>query len=473
MFPRMPLFLQTFCAMLLLAVCFTQAPPSKPPSDPVQRAVQLSRAHRYKEAAAALHGVTPPVDGPRRISFFRLRASIESGLGQSSAAALDMEAAAKLAPENLDLQVAARLAHLAAQLDSHVSPAQSLAVLRNFRLPGDKELQLRLQMAETLSRANLFAEAAKDFAAASSLAPRRADIFFNLALAHFRDGDLDAALASAERAKSVQDSASLESLLGDIQERRGDSLAAVHSYQAAVTLEPSVEQHHLVLARELLTHQTFDAAIVVLEQSAQIFPQSARVKILLGLTYYVVDRSTDSIRSLLEATQLDPNDDLTFRYLGEITLEDTATPNPVAVSRVCAFADSHPSSGTANALCGGILLRVAEDNGDASHRPEILRRLQRAARLAPKDALARCQSGRAFEWSGQWVAARVQLENCIQLDPESPEAHYHLARVYRRLGLTALANQQTALQQQAAQGQSEESARRNNTVTKFLVLIDH
>jgi len=71
------------------------------------------------------------------------------------------------------------------------------------------------------------------------------------------------------------------------------------------------------------------------------------------------------------------------------------------------------------------------------------------------------------------VAARVQLENCIQLDPESPEAHYHLARVYRRLGLTALANQQTALQQQAAQGQSEESARRNNTVTKFLVLINH
>jgi hypothetical protein len=41
------------------------------------------------------------------------------------------------------------------------------------------------------------------------------------------------------------------------------------------------------------------------------------------------------------------------------------------------------------------------------------------------------------------------------------------------LGLTALANQQTALQQQAAQGQSEESARRNNTVAKFLVLIEH
>ena len=98
-----------------------------------------------------------------------------------------------------------------------------------------------MRTGEILSRANLFQEAAKDFEEASRLAPDRVDIHFNLALARYRNGEWDAALASAERAKSLKDSGSVESLLGDIQEKRGDALAAVHSYQAAVTLEPNVE----------------------------------------------------------------------------------------------------------------------------------------------------------------------------------------------------------------------------------------
>jgi hypothetical protein len=41
------------------------------------------------------------------------------------------------------------------------------------------------------------------------------------------------------------------------------------------------------------------------------------------------------------------------------------------------------------------------------------------------------------------------------------------------LGLTTLANQQTSLQQAAALRQSEETVRRTETVTKFLVLLEH
>jgi predicted Zn-dependent protease len=108
-----------------------------------------------------------------------------------------------------------------------------------------------------------------------------------------------------------------------------------------------------------------------------------------------------------------------------------------------------------------------------SHKPEILRRLQQAVRIAPQEPVARCQLGKAFEWSQQWQEARAQLEKCVRLEPDSPEGHYRLARVYRRLGLGSLANQQSALQQQAAQRQSEESMRRASTITRFLVLLDH
>jgi tetratricopeptide (TPR) repeat protein len=471
---RLILFLVCLGCLSLAASCQARAQ-SSPSSnaESLANALQLARAHRYPEAAAAIRGVPAPEDRQQRVAFFRLRASIESGLGHSAAAATDMEAAAKLAPENVELQVAANLARLAVQLESRVNPTSTLQTLRGFTLPTDRLLELRSRTAEMLIQANLYGEAAKDFEEASRLAPDRADILFNLALARYRNGEWDASLESAQKAKTLEDSGSLESLIGDLQEKRGDSLAAVHSYQSAVALEPNVQEHRLALARELLKHQTFDAAILVLEQAAELFPQSTRVKLLLGLSYYLVDRSADSIRELLGAAKLDSSDELAARYLGEITLLDSAEPNPAAVTQICAFADAHPSSKSADALCGAVLLRASEESGDISRKPEIMHRLEHAVRVAPQEPLARCQLGRAFEWSQEWQKARLQMENCVRLDPDSPEGHYRLARIYRRLGLSSLANQQTALQQQATRRQSQESTRRTNAATRFLVLLDH
>lgn len=460
--------------LLLAAICSAQTPSrGSSAGAALERVLQLARAHRYPEAAAAMRGLPVPVDPQQRIVFFRLRASIQSGLGNSTAAAADMEAASKLAPEDVPLRVAAELARLELQLETHKDPARTLKALRSAQLPADRQLEVRLHTGEVLSRAHLYVEAAEDLSEAARLAPDRADIFFNLALARYYDRQWDAALESAERAKALKDSGPTESLLGDIQEQRGDALSAVHSYQAAVTLEPDVEQHRLTLATELLRHQTFDAAIVVLEQAAGLFPQSVHTKILLGLSYYLVDRSPDSIRALLEATKLDSKDGLAARYLGEITLQDSATPDPVAVKRVCAFADAHAVAKTANALCGGVLLRVAQDTGDTSRRPEILRRLRASVRIAPDEPVARCQLGKALEWSQQWAQARTQLEKCVRQDPDSPEGHYRLARVYRRLGFTTLASEQTSLQLQVAKKGNEESIRRANAVSRFLVLLDH
>ena len=458
----------------MAATCSAQTPPTTAhAAASLEQARELARAHRYSEAAAAMRGVALPRDPGPRIAFFRLRASIESGLGHSTAAATDMEAAAKLAPQNAELQVAAALARLESQVEAKVDPSATLKLLRGVSLPAALQLDVRLRSAEILSRANLFDQAADDFAEASQLAPYRADILFNLALARYRLGVWDAARENAERSKALEDSGSTESLLGDIEEKQGDALAAVRSYQAAVKLEPGVEQHRLALATELLKHQTFDAAIVVLEQAADLFPQSVRIRILLGISYFLVDRSSDSIRTLLDAVRLDTNDALALRYLGEITLQDSASPDPVAVTQICTFADTHPRDKSGNALCGGVLLRVAEESGNDSRKVEILRRLRNAVQVAPDEALARCQLGKTLEWLQQWPQARTQLEKCVLLSPDSPEGHYRLARVYRRLGLTDLSTEQTNLQQRAAKKQSEESTHRTNTVSRFLVLLDH
>ena len=56
--------------------------------------------------------------------------------------------------------------------------------------------------------------------------------------------------------------------------------------------------------------------------------------------------------------------------------------------------------------------------------------------------------------------------------PRFPESHYRLARIYRRLGLTTLAGEQTAAQQDAAKRQTDANNRRTSTITRFLVLLN-
>src|SRR5260370_6638446 len=229
--------------LLITGIVFAQAPGTPTNfTQTLDRALQLAHTPRYAEAEAAIKGLPPPPNDEQRIAFYRLKAAIASGLGHSGAAAQNMEVASRLAPENMDLRLAAGIARLQAQVDTHINPASTFAGLRSAVLPPEREIEVRLRLAEILSQAGPYAEAATAFAVACRLAPARSDLFFDLALARFRIGQLDAALASAEQAKALDESGSVESLIGDIHEKRGASLPAVHSYQTAATLEPADER---------------------------------------------------------------------------------------------------------------------------------------------------------------------------------------------------------------------------------------
>src|SRR5579864_1002231 len=142
------------------SLCAAQTPASPGPGQTsLAEILQLAKAHRYAEAASAIRRVPEPKVLQQQIAFLRLRASIESGLGDSKAAATDMEAAAKLAPNNSQLQAAAALARLEANVTAHLDPAPSLRTLRSIDLPPAARLELHLRSAEVLSRAHLYKEA--------------------------------------------------------------------------------------------------------------------------------------------------------------------------------------------------------------------------------------------------------------------------------------------------------------------------
>ncbi len=295
------------------------------------------------------------------------------------------------------------------------------------------------------------AAAANEMSSALRLAPGDASLLLGTAVAELQAGRFENAL---EHATAASKSATRAALIGDIQEKRGEFVEAARAYQEAVKLAPEREQYRIALALEFVEHQNFQQAIAVLEPAAAAFPRSAKIRALLGVTRYATDDLDAAISWLNEAIALDPKLEPARVYLARIVLGLSAAPSPTTVTSLC---------GWDPIVCDALKVRLAREKNDPTLLAEAMLALQHAP---ANNSVARCELGRAYEWTSRWHEARVQMEACIGLDP-SPPNHYRLGLIYQKLGLAKQARHQMELRNQALQKLSDETARRLNNVDSF------
>jgi Flp pilus assembly protein TadD len=470
------------------------------PQIQMEWATILARLHEYQKAQTALNGVAPPVGREQQISFHRLKASVALGLGNAAGAAAEMETALALQPDDSRLILATAAAQLQAenwkratelansvftktheptaglilleaQLAAKTSYRTTLESLRTAARRSPEELELRQRLAELLVSNGKFAESIEDFQRAVELKPNRPDLFFNLALAQFKAAHLDDALASAEKNRGLSDSADVEDLLGDIEEARGDSLAAVKSYQSAVALAPDEEKYRLSLALEFLRHKSFDPAKMVLEQAGEAHPNSWKIPFTLGMLQYFEGKEEDATPTLLHAAKLAPQPPVVLKYVGDIQMDRAAGPDASAVSQLCKYAEENPKDATMQYYCAALLFRRDYAAENKANMPDILRRINAAATHLPNDPSPHCQLGRAYRWLEQWQAALRESEICVRLDPDSAQAHYRLAQIYHHEGNEVRAKQEMTLYEADSKHVVDENARRDETMKTFLYTI--
>jgi tetratricopeptide (TPR) repeat protein len=468
----------------------------------MQWALVLARLHKYQDAQKALAGLTPPGAAEARIGFYRLKASVASGLGNSAAAAAEMEKALALQPQDPGLTVATALAELQsenfdraaslieplysrthdphsglillqAQLRLHADVHKTLDSLRATELQPGEELVFRQQLAEILVAHGDFSAAIPELTRAVKLDPSRADLAYNLALAQFKAGHLDDSLQSAQNCRTLGDTAEVEDLLGDIQEARGDNLAAVRSYQAAVSLAPQEEKYRLSLAVEFIRHNSFDPARVILKQAQELWPRSWRVQLALGMVEYFTGSYDEATRILMRAARLAPNPETAMRYLGDIQMDQASPPAPEVISDLCGYSDQHSNRGRLQYYCGALQFRRDYGSGDKTHASEILHRLQLSVTLDGNDPAPHCQLGKVYRWLDNWKEARAESETCVRMDPTSADGHYRLAQIYQHLGESERSSQEMALYKSASQRVADENARRDETIKTFLYTIQN
>ncbi len=139
--------------------------------------------------------------------------------------------------------------------------------------------------------------------AALALSPGDSSLLLGTAMAELQAGQLDDAL---QHARMAEKSATAEAILGDIQEKRGNYMDAATAYQAAVELAPDQEQYRIALGLELIRHQSFRPAIDLLQKSAALFPESAKIRTLLGIAQYADGNLKEGVAALEDAIETDP-----------------------------------------------------------------------------------------------------------------------------------------------------------------------
>ncbi|MCU1297148.1 MAG: hypothetical protein JWO91_1426 [Acidobacteriaceae bacterium] len=437
-------------------------------------ALVQAREHKYEEAKQNLAAVPVPSETAARTKYLRLSASIESGLGDASAAARAMEEVLRLSHGDHEVQLATAVAQaqaakwqaclqnvrplfadqpnainglllLQAELGARQDFHTTLKALDALKMADREELAVRSRSAQLLADSDKHIEAAEELQRATAISGSGADLLYDLAVEQYRSGQLDTALANVGQLQRSSDSAELEDLSGDIQEERKDYLAAVHAYQAAVALAPNQERYRLALGAELLRHQNYEPAALVFEQAASLFPKSAQALIGLGMAQFFQQLYDESVSSFLRAVNVRDAHSEAIEYLGMTQLRAVEGPKPDVVKQICSYADEHSNETSALVWCGALMFRRAFMSGEASSLPEVIQRLGVATRAAPQSAAATCALGNALAWKQDWSGSRIWLESCVHLDPDSAEDHNHLRRVYLQLGRNDLAKQQAEL----------------------------
>jgi tetratricopeptide (TPR) repeat protein len=265
-------------------------------------------------------------------------------------------------------------------------------------------------------------------------------------------------LAGADR------SAAAQTLLGEIDEKKGNFQQAVRHFSRAVELEPS-EQNAWALGVELLRHWTFDAAIREFEAGVAKFPQSIRMRLALGAAYFGDAKYAAALPIFSELLELDKENSVYAELLGMACTSVTESAKG-RCNGLLTYAEAHPRDARASTYAAAMLL----DETATENRVTLARKLLDHAIVAdPKAPDAKYELGVLKQNQGDWMGSVSDLENAIALKPNLAQAHYRLGLAYWRTGRQQDGQMQMELQKKYSKQQKEDLEGRLRQITTFIV----
>ncbi len=298
---------------------------------------------------------------------------------------------------------------------------------------------------------------------AQQLNPQDYNTGYDLSLAYLNSGDITNASTLLHKMIAQRETAELDDLLAEVNEKSGDYKTAALEYHRAAELDPS-ENNIFDLASFLLQHSNYegflDNSLTFFQYGVQKYPRSAKMTVGLGVALYAEGRYDDAVRTLCAAVDLDPTDPKPFQFLGKVS---TASPAriPEIRDRLQKFVQLYPGNGPAIYYYAMSLWRRSEGES-AADLPAVEALLKRAIVADPALYEAHYELGILYQDQQKYPDAIRELNQAVALRPDFNRAHYRLFLLYSRTHQKQLADEHLAILKQIKQEDAEAEEREDN-----------
>jgi len=228
--------------------------------------------------------------------------------------------------------------------------------------------------------------------------------------------------------------------LGRAYEAKGDLEKAAAEYEQAIQLSPHEESYYFAAAHVHLLRQEFDAAVKILERGCKIFDKSAQLELALGVAYYGERRFAEATRAFLRTIDIAPEVQQPYIFLSKM-LDQSVDRLHEILPRFETWASANPTDAQAQFVYAKGLLA---SDGDQAAAEQLLRA---SIRLKGDQWESHYELGVLLEKQRKFPEAVGELERSIAISPNQADVHYHLSRVYDRLGQSDKAAEQREIHQ--------------------------
>jgi tetratricopeptide (TPR) repeat protein len=343
--------------------------------------------------------------------------------GQVVEAVRELEKARSLAPQNpavtTELIIAYQQQGRTAQAEERLQPFLKTASHDDL-----------VQAGSRFGEAGQFAVAARAFERALVLRPNSYDAQFDLAFAHYHQGNYPKALEILDRI-----GASRSGGLPDYHYLRGKVELALQRVQAAgeqflLPLQKQPGNESLCMDAGLLFSRSENLwkALEVFQSCARRLPDSVAIETGLGLTYFRLGKYSDAVEAFKKV--------LTVRPEADAAREALVFPLYISgnLGEARRVLEQRIGGGDVDYYIYFLHALVLLRQDARAHRALALRSLHEALRRNPDFAPAYFQRGKiAFE-TGDPVQALADLETAVRLEPTYAQPYYVMPQIYFKQG---------------------------------------
>ena len=314
------------------------------------------------------------------------------------------------------------------------------------------------EKARRLYAAGDYEEAIKVYEALAVREPRSVTVFINLGVAYAKTGQLSLAANAYQRALEI-DAKSLPALinLGVAEFKGGRFQEVIKPLETALQIDPSNRQAQTLLAMSHFSLSQFESAAryfeplfkgepanttvqyllgesyfrshqqqrleAFVQEVTKLSPDSPALHMLAGEAYDRLDRIDEAIQEFRAAEKADPRLPRIHFYLGYLYWEKMKYTNAAAE-----FEAELASPNGEHAQAEGYLGDIARKTGDTKRAEEFCKRAILKDRGVP---IAHLNLAIIAAQQNKWAEAESGFLAAIALDPNSADAYYRLAMVYR------------------------------------------